>query len=596
MGQFVRSVLRFFCAVLFGFVWMGALWAQTEEPVPWIDRAQIRVQTQADAAWLELGEQKLPWRWDASFAGQQGIAALELSFDSTRYAQSQSLGLGAVSTGLGNRYRYQVNDGYWIEQGWTEGSSHARVGPQWLLLSTGDLQTGLNTLRVEIRAESANEAGFAPLYLGDEHRTGRYYEQIRDRRMASTLVVAVISLLTGVWVLGIWMVNRGAVFLYSGLAEVLFGTRQLATLVEYPPMPTWVWNALSAIFFALYVGLVCKSSLHLTQNASLKLKRLGDVYLWASVPVLGLGFALGNPNAYKLWAGLMVLMTLLHVGHLTRQAKREDDVAVKLFALAGWSALLVGAWDFVVIQWMPDGLGRWRMGTYASLLFNLSLTWMVIHRFMLTQKQLIDTRARSQAAAESAKFEERQRIMADLHDSVGAQLVGIQSMLQSHQTHEAVGEQVGHALDELRLTVDALQPMHGRLEVVLASLRHRIAPRLQAAGLTLVWHVDALPVFDGLTPPHVQHIQKIVLEALSNIIRHARAKRVEIRVTHEAGAHTGSGLCKISIADDGCGMSDSTTQGQGLRNMQLRADKLGGQLFIRSQPGQGTSVELTLPV
>jgi signal transduction histidine kinase len=595
MRGFARSLAWSLCLGWFA-LWMSSAWAQTPEPVRWIDKAQISVQTQADESWRELGEQKLPWRWDTGFSGQSGVAALQMSFDRQYHARSQSLGLGVVSTGIGNRYRYRVNAGAWIEHGWAEPSSHARVGPQWLRLSTGDLLPGLNTLRLEIRADPANEAGFTPLYLDDEHRAGQYYEQIHDRRMLSTLVVAMISMLTGVWVLGIWMVNRGAVFLYSGAAEVLFALRQFGTLVEYPPLPTWMWNALSAIAFAFYVGLVCKSSLHLTQNAWPKFKKWGGVYLWSSAPVLLLGFALGNAHAYKLWAGLMLLMTLTHVAHLNWQARRQSQLDIKLFALAGWAALLVGAWDFVVIQLMPDGLGRWRMGTYASLFFNLTLTWMVIHRFMLTQAQLVQSKARNQADAENAKFEERQRIMADLHDSVGAQLVGIQSMLKTHQTHEAVGEQVGHALDELRMTVDALQPVHGRLEVVLASLRHRIAPRLQAAGLTLVWHVDALPTLDSLNPQSVQHIQKIVLEALSNIIRHAFAKRIEIRVTHEAGAQAGEGLCRISISDDGCSMTESSSQGQGLRNMQLRADKLGGQLFVHSEPSQGTRVELTLPI
>jgi signal transduction histidine kinase len=79
------------------------------------------------------------------------------------------------------------------------------------------------------------------------------------------------------------------------------------------------------------------------------------------------------------------------------------------------------------------------------------------------------------------------------------------------------------ALDEMRMAVDSLQPMHDDFVSVLAMLRYRLQPRLQAAGIEVVWDVAELPPLRQLSPQAVLQVQRILLEAFTNVLKHAHA-------------------------------------------------------------------------
>jgi signal transduction histidine kinase len=98
-----------------------------------------------------------------------------------------------------------------------------------------------------------------------------------------------------------------------------------------------------------------------------------------------------------------------------------------------------------------------------------------------------------------------------------------------------------------------------------------------------------LPEADALSPLYTGHILAILNEALSNVIRHARARRVKISV------RCVEGKMSMTIEDDGIGLPDEYEAGYGLRNMRDRARLLGGQIDFKSINGRGTRVTLIVP-
>lgn len=559
----------------------------------WFDRGDIAANL--GSGWVSQGTPSLAWRWDSHFPSQKGQAQLTLEFERNDPRLSGALDLALVGLALGDRYRYSLNGAAWNEHGWREASSHSRTSPQMLRLHPFELREGRNQLVIQIQAEPANESGFSRMYLDDEAVVQANYQDIRDVRIISVIIVASICVFTGLMALMLWGVHRGETFFYLGLAEVCFASRQLATLVEHPPLPTWVWNLLMALGFAMYVGFVGRASVYLTPRPKQWCLNINRAYLWCSVIVLTVGFYLGRADFYRDWGAVMILLTIMHTASLVGATWRGKDLAPKVFAVAGVGALILGAWDFVSIRLLSDGLGRWRMATYGSVLFNIALTWIVIQRYSQSQRDLTLSKLQTIAEAEQAKRDERQRIMAELHDSVGAQLVGIQSMLTARQAHDDVNTQVSTALDQLRMTVDALQPVHGRLEVVLASWRHRLQPRIAAADLKLVWRVDPMPSVGDLSPQKIQHLQRILNEAVTNVIRHAQAQTLEITARYEQACEDHTGRFVIAVMDDGDGLDPQASHGQGLRNMQTRAAQLGGSLTVKADPLGGTIVELVIP-
>jgi signal transduction histidine kinase len=151
-----------------------------------------------------------------------------------------------------------------------------------------------------------------------------------------------------------------------------------------------------------------------------------------------------------------------------------------------------------------------------------------------------------------------------------------------------IAAELREALDTLRLTIDSLEPTDNDLLTLLGNVRYRLEGRLKRQGIALDWRVHDLPPLDSLTPQNVLHILRILQEAFTNVLKHARARRIGVE-TGIVGQEV-----FIRISDDGCGFAGGR-QGRGLANMKMRAQALGGRLDIQPSSA-GTTLILHLPV
>lgn len=191
-----------------------------------------------------------------------------------------------------------------------------------------------------------------------------------------------------------------------------------------------------------------------------------------------------------------------------------------------------------------------------------------------------------------AVLAERERLMREIHDGVGAHLVGLLCLLGRPGADPlALQEHVKAALDEMRLVVDSLQPVQGDLVAVLAMLRYRLQPRLAAAGVRVRWDVSRLPPLPQLSPEAVLQVQRIVLEAVTNVLKHAGASEVVFQARFVAG-----GAVEITLADDGTGLPSSLGGGRGLPNMRTRAASIGAAVSVCPGEGGGTRMLLRWPL
>ncbi len=192
---------------------------------------------------------------------------------------------------------------------------------------------------------------------------------------------------------------------------------------------------------------------------------------------------------------------------------------------------------------------------------------------------------------EADMAEERRRLMADMHDGVGASLISTLSLVESGEaSREQVAAALRECIDDLRLAIDSLEPADGDLAPVLGGLRYRLEPRLKAAGITLDWQVRDLPALSCLTPQNVLHVLRILQEAFTNVLKHARAKHIRVATAVD------SDRVAIEVSDDGRGFDGAPSgHGRGLDNMRQRAKAIGGDLRI--VPGkEGTTLSLSLPI
>lgn len=203
----------------------------------------------------------------------------------------------------------------------------------------------------------------------------------------------------------------------------------------------------------------------------------------------------------------------------------------------------------------------------------------------------------------NAYEEERARIARELHDEIGQQLIGMKFVLERAQHFASVPEvqkslaSAGQILANLTETVREL------------SLTFRPS-QLDDLGLlpTLVWHFKRYTERTGIQVqfrhsglearrfPQTIEITayRVIQESLTNVARHANTTEVEVSISaDEKTIH-------LSISDNGIGFNPTEVlkshMSRGLSGMQERVRLLGGNLFIDSRPGRGTTIEATIPI
>ncbi|MEY4952057.1 MAG: hypothetical protein RL299_481, partial [Pseudomonadota bacterium] len=200
---------------------------------------------------------------------------------------------------------------------------------------------------------------------------------------------------------------------------------------------------------------------------------------------------------------------------------------------------------------------------------------------------------RAELARRETLVAERQRLMRDMHDGIGGQLMSLLFAARKKPLPQAeLTESLQQVIDELRLIIDSLDTVGETLGTALATFRARIEPRLSAAGIELRWTNSLPDRLDGLGPREVLQIFRIVQEAVTNVIKHANSPTLDIAITQSDAADE---VVSITIADAGKGGPVAAGAGHGIGNMTARAQAIGGSLVIDSSDA-GTRLVLLVPV
>jgi signal transduction histidine kinase len=186
-------------------------------------------------------------------------------------------------------------------------------------------------------------------------------------------------------------------------------------------------------------------------------------------------------------------------------------------------------------------------------------------------------------------LEERSRIMRDMHDGIGGQLLGLILQARSRKlSEEALIGGLEQSLDDLRMVVDSLEQGEGSLTGALGAFRARIEPRCEAAGVALEWAIDDVGATPHVGPDKTLQIYRILSEACTNALKHGATKRITVSMQRRGA------LIEIALADDGGGFDAAASpHGRGLANMRARAHRIGAALELQSN-AIGTRVALTL--
>ena len=520
---------------------------------------------------------------------------------------------------LGNAYAIWLN-GALLEQNGDlirgKGSDFAKA-PRYLVL-TPYLITQHNLLQIHIRADAGRRGGLAPLVLGPHEEVYPRYLQDHRSRITVSFLVAAFGLLVGMVALALWATQLGATdhlrrrrdpfYLYAAVAELCWAVSVSDALIETPPLP-WPWWGLVILWAtSLWILMMTLTFAELAgwrrQPAAIFLRRWLLVLGLASFTVGLAVFQFGSTGALNWLYVASILNTLIFTPFFLWSAVLRGSFSHRIMAGAMSLNVLVGIYD--AIRFFQDAY-RTPYLRYSSVLFGLALAFIVALRFRAASWQVVTLNANlaqrvahketelannyqrlAQGVQEQARSGERSRILRDMHDGVGSHISTAMRQLQSGRASgDEVLQTLRDALDQLKVSIDSIHLPPGDITALLANLRYRLEPRLKACGIELDWAVEVLEPVAGLDAGAMRQLQFMLFEAISNVMQHARATRLRLEAQQTAQG------ARIGVVDNGRGFDAGQVTRRGLRLMQERAQAIGAQLQIYSQPGR-SAIELHL--
>jgi signal transduction histidine kinase len=200
-------------------------------------------------------------------------------------------------------------------------------------------------------------------------------------------------------------------------------------------------------------------------------------------------------------------------------------------------------------------------------------------------------------------LEERERIAMDLHDGIIQSIYAVGLNLERcvelvKDNPREVSAPLERAVDDLNDVIRGIRSYISNLRPGSSDgkgLREAIVDALEVlrANSSIEVQVIGEEVCGNLSQEQVAQLSHIAQEALANVIKHARASSVSVRLLSEDHSLV------LSIQDNGVGFSLQTvepTAGQGLRNMAERARALGGIFSVKSRQGSGTEIAVQIPL
>jgi len=604
--------------LLLMFAVVGLGWCVPARAVTLVEQAQLTLALhgQAPAQVQTPQTVALPYDWDQ----RQGAVDGEARFAFEIPAADPATPLALFVPRLGNSFRLSVNGQELARFGAFPPAPYddASFAPQYFMLPASG-SASPQRVEIVIAAQAARQGGLSPVVVGSEAEILPLYERALFWHVSGGRFIAIVSGVLGALSLLVWLRQREPIYLYYGLGELLWSVQTARVLFTHAPLPWPWWGVLPLAAFQAAVPLLCRFALAVVGRGDTRLARLLGLMAWLAPVAAVLGIMVPWLWLMPLWRGLGLVAALAMMVVVLRVALRSAVLEHRVLGLAVVLIVLCGARDVWVMRTSPEAYAMVPWIRFAWVGFAITLAWVIAERMRKDARAVAAMNASLEAelaernAALEAAFareregekargalEERQRLVQDLHDGLGGQLVGLLRMAQQPgAAREDVALHLRDAVDQLKLTVDAMHADEGDVASTLGSVRYRLGPRLQDACIDLHWDVGRLPMMTGWSARESHQMQMLLFEAFANMMAHSAATRASLnaRWVPVGGAEGAtSEAIEVKVCDNGRGFdANAKFAGRGLANMRARAAALGGTLTLRSRPGE-TSLCLHLPV
>jgi signal transduction histidine kinase len=482
--------------------------------------------------------------------------------------------------------------------------------PELWLIPPVALHEGSNEIEVRLAIREPFTS-FGEIDIGPEKLQRHMYDQLLFWEDTTADISTALCLLTGVFIMVFWA-RRPQERLYGlfGVCVLFWGLRTLLLRTPLVPIEFFMmWRLAYYFATAGFIVLISIFMLKFSERSNVIYNRVLIAY-WligcAAFLIFGMpirhfleAFWLTGFLPLNLYAVACILIYAAH--QRTRNAVSMGLAILFALALSVHDLAVQEAWvDWPEIYLMHLGIPA----------FLLVMVGILLVRFLdtLAQVESVNEQLEMRVAAREkdlkhsydqlrklershAATEERHRILQDMHDGVGSQLLSTLMMAQHAELpQKTLVGLLQECLDDMRLVIDSLTPDDRDILPVLGNFRFRMESRFRAIGLQFEWTNFDMPDALELEPDIGLNIMRILQETLANILKHAQAKQVVVEIFFRRQS------LRVRIVDDGIGFNEvNPTKGRGVNNMLSRSQKIGATFKIIRLP-QGTEVNLEIPI
>ncbi|HEX7863570.1 MAG TPA: ATP-binding protein [Variovorax sp.] len=488
-----------------------------------------------------------------------------------------------------------------------------------LLLPLNATAGALSPKSVLIRVDRLRNSGsgFSTVWVGDEESLSGRYQMRQLLQVQLPFMGSAAFLAVGAFAFAVWLGRRreSLYLLFFAISAMAF----LRTLHYYaggsylPISDDWFeWMTVSSLLWLIILIHLFLQRLH--QQPSVWLTRIAIALVLAcniaTLPQLStkiVNLYLFTPLLNLAVLPVAVLIFTVNLRKSLRTQLTEGQL------VAGWTVFAVALTSY-------DGLLQNNlvspesvyMSPYAIISLFFVFSYIMFQRYtgafaevgrlnMGLAQRLLEREAELEQSYRRLRVienqhmlnAERRRLMQDMHDGLGSSLISaIRSVERGAMTEAEISRMLKGCMEDLRLVIDSMESVEADLLLLLATMRFRLAPRIEGAGITLQWEVQPVPTLPWLDPDGALHILRIVQECVANVLRHTRATTISVST-----AVVDEGVCVV-VEDNGEGFDVSEALrrgGRGLRNQQRRAVEIGGTVNWESG-SNGTRFTLWLPL
>lgn len=471
------------------------------------------------------------------------------------------------------------------------------------------LRKGINEVTIEARSKES--VGIGRVMIGShaalqEYHASKFFWQISAPKMANFAMV-----MLGLLVFLFWIGRRQETeLLWLFVSTLLWFLRNHQYHAETVPFDIAIYTVIPV--YATYFASAASAAFYLTFTKVANRHRIIAAMFLAGIPLI-LAQRLFSLSDFVIYIPTLVIVLGVAVLGF-RNLKRHRDIEHGVLGFAMMTTPLVTLYDlYKAVQFGGDGNATYLSvfgGLFYALAFVISFGKRALSAFtelgasnVVLEQRIADTRAEL-AVSESARQElmvaqavagERDRIMQEMHDGIGSNLTTALAIARRQKQPDTTIKTLSRALNDLKITVDSLEPVEGDLVALIGNLRHRMANDLHDAGIHCLWEVGECEPIAWLDAANALHVLRIFQEAIGNVLAHSSA--TQMRIGCAESEQDGIAGIAVYVSDNGRGFdSANAKQGKGLASMAARARSLHGKFTSESATGAGSTVTLWLPL